>query len=175
VQIAPPGADHDIQLVQVSPKNIAIGQGFILNISVIVANVGIFTETFDVAVFANGTQVASNQTVSTLNSGANVTLLFRWNTTGWTIGNYTLSATTSPILGDTDNTLVFESIYVMLRGDVNNDGVVNMKDIIDILNSRAFNAFSGTSRYKPYMDANADGRIDMRDILAIALNFNKHL
>jgi Ca2+-binding EF-hand superfamily protein len=63
----------------------------------------------------------------------------------------------------------------MLRGDVNNDGAVNMKDIIDILNSHAFNAFSGTARYKPYMDMDANGRIDMRDILAIVLNFSKRL
>ena len=177
VQIVPPGADHDIEVLEIVPRNTAIGQGFILNISVTVANTGIFTETFDVAVFANATQAASNQTAASLNPGANVTLVFRWNTTGWTIGNYTLNAIAGPVAGDTDtdNTLVFESIYVMLRGDVNNDGAVNMKDIIDILNSHAFNAFSGTARYKPYMDMDANGRIDMRDILAIVLNFSKRL
>lgn len=177
VQIVPPGADHDIKVLEIAPRNTAIGQGFILNISVTVANTGIFTETFDVAVFANATQVASNQTVTSLNPDANVTLVFRWNTTGWTIGNYTLNAIAGPVAGDTDtdNTLVFESIYVMLRGDVNNDGAVNMKDILDILNSHAFNAFSGTARYKTYMDVDANGRIDMRDILAIVLNFSKRL
>lgn len=175
VQIVPPGADHDIEVSQIIPKNTAIGQGFVLNISVTVANAGIFTETFDVTVFANATQVASNQTVTSLNPGANVTLLFRWNTTGWTIGNYTLSATAGPVSGeaDNDNTLAFGNIYVMFPGDVNNDGVVNMMDIMAIL--KTFNAFSGTARYKPYMDIDASGRIDMRDILAMVINFNKRL
>jgi hypothetical protein len=143
-----------------------------------VINNGNSAETFKVSIFANSTQAAANQTVSNLNAGKNVTLLFQWNTTGWTISNYTLSGIAGPVAGETfksDNTLVFGKIYVMLPGDCNNDGIVNFRDIFDLLISHAFNAFKGGSRYNPYMDMNASGRIDMRDILIIVLNFNKRL
>jgi hypothetical protein len=149
-----------------------------LNVSVTVVNNGNSAETFDVAIFANSTQAANNQTVPNLDAGKNVTLIFQWNTTGWTISNYTLSAVAGPVAGETsisDNTLLFGNIYLMFRGDCNNDGIVNFKDIFDLLVSRAFGAFKGGSRYNPYMDMNADGRIDMRDLLIIVFNFNKHI
>jgi hypothetical protein len=178
VRVQAVGAGHDIAVIEVVPANTAIGQGLMLNVNVTVINNGNSAETFDVSIFANSTQAADNQTVPNLDAGKNVTLLFQWNTTGWTVSNYTLSGVAGPVAGETftsDNTLVFGNIYVMLPGDGNNDGIVNFKDLLDLLTSHAFNAFKGGSRYNPYMDMNASGRIDMRDILIIVLNFNKHL
>jgi len=178
VQIVVPGADHDVVVTGVAPINTAIGQRFTLNVSVTVANNGLFTETFDVAIYANGTQAAPSQTVANLNAGQNATLVFQWNTTGWIIGNYTLSATATPVPGEpntANNTLVFGNINVMLPGDANGDGIVNMRDIKYFLDSRVFNAFPGLARYNPQMDVDASGRIDVRDLLIIAINFGKKL
>ena len=178
VQIVVPSADHDVEVTTVAPINTAIGQGFMLNVSVTVANNGLFTETFDVAIHANGTQAASSQNVANLNAGQNTILIFQWNTTGWTIGNYTLSATATPVPGEpdtTDNSLVFGNINVMLLGDANGDGIVNMRDISYFITSHVFNAFAGLPRYNPQMDIDASGRIDTRDLLIIAINFGKRL
>ncbi len=181
VQIVAPSADHDVAVIAVAPINTAIGQGFTLNVSVTVANKGLFTETFDVAIIAvnaSENQAAPNQTVTSLNAGQNATLVFRWNTTGWTIDNYTLLATATPVLGEpntADNTLIFGNINVMLPGNVNGDDRVNMRDIKYFLDSNVFNAFSGMARYNPQMDIDASGRIDTRDLLIIAINFGKHL
>ena len=178
VQIVVPSADHDVSVTTVAPINTAVGKGFMLNVSVTVANNGLFTETFNVTIYANGTQAAPSQTVTNLNAGQTATLVFRWNTTGWIIGNYTLSATATTVLGEpntANNTLVFGNINVMLPGDANGDGVVNMRDIFYFLNSNVFNAFSGMARYNPQMDIDASGRIDTRDLLIIAINFGKHL
>jgi len=178
VRIVVPSADHDVSVTIVAPMNTAVGQGFTLNVSVTVANNGLFTETFDVAIYANETQAAPSQTVTDLNAGQNATLIFRWNTTGWIIGNYTLSATATPVPGEpntANNTLVFGNINVMLTGDANGDGIVNMRDINYFLTSNVFNAFHGMTRYNPQMDIDASGRIDIRDLLIIAINFNKKL
>lgn len=179
VQIVVPGADHDVAIVSILPKNTIIGQGLTLNISVTIVNNGLFSETFNVTLFANATQAAPPQTVANLNAGKNVTLLFQWNTKNWTISNYTLSATADTVPGEpntANNTLVDGTIYVMLTGDVNNDGIVNIKDIAALcLTSHAFNAFSGGAHYIPYMDIDASGRIDMRDVLIIAMNFMRHI
>lgn len=178
VQIVVPGADHDVAVVSILPKNTVIGQGFTLDISVTVMNNGLFSETFNVTIFANATQAAPPQTVANLDAGKNVTLLFQWNTKNWTISNYTLSATADTVPGEpntANNTLVNGNIYVMLPGDVNNDGIVNITDIATVVVSHAFNAFSGGTRYMPFMDIDGSGRIDTRDLLIIAINFMKHL
>jgi hypothetical protein len=181
VQIVVPSADHDVAVIVVAPINTAVGQGFTLNVSVTVANNGLSTETFDVAIKAintSETQAAPSQTVTDLNVGQNATLVFQWNTTGWTIDNYTLSATANPIPGEpntADNTLIFGNINVMLPGNANGDDRVNMRDISYFLNSNVFNAFTGMARYNPQMDVDASGRIDVRDLLIIAINFGKML
>jgi hypothetical protein len=106
-------------------------------------------------------------------------LVFVWNTTGWTVANYTLSAT-ADLTGDptpADNDVIYGNIWVMFTGDVNNDGVVNMKDVaasVAYLQAHGFNSFAGHPNYDPYMDLDGSGRIDIRDLLIIILNFNKH-
>jgi hypothetical protein len=59
------------------------------------------------------------------------------------------------------------------HGDVNNDGVVNMKDINIAV--QAFNSFPTTPRWNPRADLDGDGRVNMRDINMAVINFNKHL
>jgi archaellum component FlaF (FlaF/FlaG flagellin family) len=181
IHIISAGQGHDVGVVNIVPKNPAsVGQGYSLNVSVTVNNTGImgFSETFDVAIYANGSQVAPPQTVNSLSPGKNATLTFRWNTTTTKsdIGNYTLSAF-ADLPGDptpADNNLTYNGmIYVMLPGDVLNLNIVNMIAIRAMLSS--FNAFVGGSRYKPFMDINADGRIDLWDIVIAIMNFNRHL
>lgn len=58
------------------------------------------------------------------------------------------------------------------HGDVNNDGLIDMKDVN--LAVQAFNSFSNTLRWNPRADLDDNGRIDMRDIAVAVLNFNKH-
>jgi hypothetical protein len=183
VHVVTAGAGHDVGILNIVPKNpAAIGQGYPLNVSVTLTNDGIggFSETFDVKIFANGTQAAPTQTVSNLGPGQNATLVFVWNTTGWTVDNYTLSAT-ADLTGDptpADNNVTYGNIWVMFTGDLNNDGVVNMKDVaasVAYLQAHGFNSFAGYPYYNPYMDLDGSGRIDIRDLLIIILNFNKHI
>jgi hypothetical protein len=177
----PPGpvTAHDVAVTNVLPAATIVAQNSSVSISVTVANIGSFTETFAVGVTANGTNVDANQTVTNLAAGSSTTLTFVWNTTSFATGKYVIVAVAGSVAGETntaDNTLSGPMVSVRgvtLLGDVNNDGVVNMKDVTDAC--AHFGAFNGTPRYDPDIDVNGDGRIDMRDILAIVLNFGKRL
>jgi hypothetical protein len=56
-------------------------------------------------------------------------------------------------------------------GDVNNDGTVDMRDIVAAV--LAFNASPGTLRWNGSADLDGNGLINMRDVVMIVLNF-KH-
>lgn len=60
-----------------------------------------------------------------------------------------------------------------ILGDVNHDGVVNMKDIMIVVQS--FNFFSNKAGWNPRLDLDNIGRIDTRDIVLVLLDFNKHV
>ncbi|MEM3616534.1 MAG: cohesin domain-containing protein [Candidatus Bathyarchaeia archaeon] len=67
-------------------------------------------------------------------------------------------------------------LYICMRSDVrspdvNGDGIVNMRDIGEVV--RVFNAKEGDERYKPQCDLDADGIINMRDVGIAILNFGK--
>jgi len=66
--------------------------------------------------------------------------------------------------------VVFQGIDHLL-GDLNLDGVVNMRDISIICS--AFNATPGSPRWSPAADLNFDGIINMRDIELVAADFGK--
>lgn len=60
-----------------------------------------------------------------------------------------------------------------ILGDVSNDGVVNMKDVMLVV--KAFNSFPNTPSWNPRLDLDNNGRVDMRDISMVLRDFNKHV
>jgi parallel beta-helix repeat protein len=96
----PYGVQHDVGITDVTPSGTIVGQGFSLNITVATFNYGIYTETCNITVYANTTAIASqNVSITSRNS---TTITFAWNTTGWAIGNYTISANTTIVPDETD-------------------------------------------------------------------------
>ena len=80
----------------------------------------------------------------------------------------------APYVIDANNTDHYPLVrpYGALLGDVNGDGTVNMKDVMAAV--QAFNSFRGYPRWNADADLDDSGRVDMRDIVMIVLNFNKH-
>jgi hypothetical protein len=88
-----------------TPSNIP--QGSMVLINVTAQNRGQPTETFDVTLSAGGS-VIGTQTVVNLPGGGSQILSFAWDTTPLQIGQYTLTATATAIVGEidyNDNTL----------------------------------------------------------------------
>jgi len=91
---------HDIAITNITPSEAAVDQGSILSISVTVANQGTYVENVSLTVYANTTSIGSQTT--TLSNGSSTIISFNWNTYGFAMGDYAISAQATPVLGETD-------------------------------------------------------------------------
>ncbi len=133
-----------------------------LNITVVVENQGTATETFNITVYANTTEIGTREV--TLAEGANTTLIFNWNLTGVTEGNFTIRAEATVLYGETDtadNTLTDGTVKIKHPGDANDDDILNAYDL-GIL-AKAWGTSVGDELYDPRADFNGDGTIDTLD------------
>ena len=114
--IAPP----DVAVSNVTLSSTSVYSGEIVTINVTVNNEGGTTETFNVTIYANNTEIGK-QTMSNLTSGANAILTFSWNTTKVSSGTYMIEAVADivPDEKDTaDNTYVSGYVTVLDIHDV---------------------------------------------------------
>jgi hypothetical protein len=169
----PPSTSPVLTAYAVAPKTF-VGQGYELPINVMTANQGDLTETFNVAVYANTTEIGE-QTV-TLSNGSSTIVSFVWNTNGFAYGNYTISAYALLVPGETNtasNNLTGGAVVtVTIPGDVDGNGRVNMNDIVSIL--KAFGSTVGQPNYNPNCDIENTGRVDMSDVVIAVSNFGQH-
>ena len=192
---------HDVAVINVTHLKTVVGQGLCMFIDATVENQGYFTETnVLVTAFADSTAIQT-QTIASLAPGAQTTLTFLWNTTGFAKGVYTLSTHAWKVPGEidtADNTYVDCTVTVACIGDITGpfgvpDGVVDMRDIS--LVARGFGASHVTNPaspkycqywhptpcamcpHSPNCDLTGpppglpDGTIDMRDISLVARLF----
>jgi len=106
---------HDIAVTSVTLSETIVHQGYSLNINVTVLNQGIYTETFNVTVYAN-TAVIGTLTGIVLNSKTTTTITFTWNTAGVTLGSHRIKAEASIVPEETDtgdNTFIDGTISII--------------------------------------------------------------
>ena len=108
-----------------------------------------------------------------LNSGAETTLTFTWDTTDVDPGNaglnYTISAYAWPVLGEIDtanNTYIDGTIRVKYPGDVDGDGDVDPDDFI--IFAGKYGSHYGDPIYDWRCDFDGDGDIDPDDFIIFA-------
>ena len=107
---------HDVAIVSVTPSAEEAKIGQEINVTVTVKNNGAVDETFNVTLYYDDAQIGK-QIVSNLDPGSNITLTFRWNTTGVSPGNSTIKAVASNVRGEIDtedNTLIDGAINVLM-------------------------------------------------------------
>jgi hypothetical protein len=109
----------DVAVTTVAPLKTVIGQGYSCNVSVTVENHGGYDETFNVTVYANQTSIGKQ--AITLLTGTFETIIFTWNTTSYTKGNYTMKAVADSVQGETnttDNTFIDGQMLIAKVGDL---------------------------------------------------------
>jgi len=161
---------HDVAIKGITSKTV-IGQGHVLFIQVTAINVGSYTENFNITVYAN-TIIIETQEVSLL-SGQFETVAFEWNTSGFSLGNYTIEAVAEAVDNETvmtDN-VIYEIIHVSILGDINADGIVNILDVAIV--ARAYGSKLGDPSWNPNADVNDDGQINILDIATVAKEYGK--
>lgn len=110
---------HDTAVTNVTSAKTVVCQGYCANINVTVENQGEVAESFNVTTYANTTLIETIEV--TLPSGNFTTITFRWNTTDFAKGNYTISAYAEPVPGETDtadNNFTDGWIIVAMVGDI---------------------------------------------------------
>lgn len=107
---------HDVAVLSVTPSSKITYVGETLDIDVVVRNEGGYVESFEVVVYYNYSYVVGTLFVDSLMPNDTKTLVFHWNTSDVSEGNYTLSALAEPVLGEEDT----EDNYLQ-------DGVVEVR------------------------------------------------
>ncbi|MCK4222952.1 hypothetical protein KAX01_01535, partial [Candidatus Bathyarchaeota archaeon] len=171
--------DHDVAVINVTTSKTGclpmetVGEGKNVTVYATVENQGTSIETFNTTAYANANvSIVIGEQQVTLNPGENQTLLFVWDTTGVTYGNYTIEAIADTVPSETDtadNTFTDGTVLITITGDIDGNRIVNIFDIVRI-----------TTRYmmtypNPNWDPNADiiedGIINIFDVVAAATNY----
>jgi hypothetical protein len=92
---------HDVAVLNVYPSSYSAYIGEVVEITVVVMNQGDYTESFNVTV-STGSLALVTSPVQGLASGAQGTLVFRWDTSHVSEGDYTLSALASYVPDEVD-------------------------------------------------------------------------
>jgi len=98
---------HDVAITNVTTFETVIQQGLSVQVNVTAENLGECTETFNITIYANETSI-EKRTVDLASQNSTV-ITFLWNTTGFLLGNYTIKAEASQVLGETNTS---NNIYV---------------------------------------------------------------
>ena len=154
-----------------TPKSI-IGQGLTLNVTVVVANQGSMIEEINVTVYLNDDVFES--LLSSVKGGESVVCDFAWNTSGFSKGNYTVSAVVDIVPGETDtadNTLVGGTLIVTIPGDVDGDFDVDLYDAVKLLTH--YGAKEGDPSYDAICDIDGDGDIDLYDAVILLTHYGQ--
>jgi hypothetical protein len=166
---------YDLGITNMVASKSVVGQGFALNISTTIFNYGSNAESFNVTVYANTTIIGTFINVTSLASGDNTIISLIWNTTDFAYGSYHVSAYAWTVSVETDmedNNFTCGVVNVTIPGDVDDNGVVNMGDVMTLL--YAFGSTPGQPNWNPNCDIEGNGRIDMGDIVIALRNFGQH-
>ena len=158
-----PVLTHDVAVTNVTTSKTGctpmptVGQNLTMTVNVTVADTGDFDEN-NVTVTAYAApsmppSITIGQVYVNLTAGNSVNLTLTWNTTGASYGNYTISATAGPVLGETntgDNTLSDGKILVTIPGDINGDFTVGLADLVTLAN--AYGSRPGDVKWNPNSD-----------------------
>lgn len=176
---------HDVAVSSVAtskdgclPKPVVF-QGFTTRVNVTISNRGIYTENATFTLYANST-VIGTRTVNDLAPGMQTTSTFVWNTSGFNKGNYIISAYALPVPDET-NTINNNSvdpwvIAVVMVGDINADGQVDVKDVYAVAKAYGTSIIGPNPpgyTYNPNCDVNDDGKIDIKDLYVVCKNYGK--
>lgn len=159
---------HDISIRVSVPELVRYRDTLKINVSV--ANLGDFSETFQVVASLNGTTIGSENVALTPSASANITFPLVHDLSLWQSGRYVVKVDLSLILGETapnrgDNTMIL-SVRLAFREDVFLDRCVDFVDFAHM--AVAFGSIPGAPNWNPFADLTGDNLIDFFDINLVA-------
>ena len=172
----------DIAVANLTSAKSVIGQGYTGSVNVTFENLRNKIEAFNATVYANSTCIHSEQVMLAM---TNYTISFKWNTTGFAQGNYTLSAYAEPLPYETDttnNNCTDGGIKVSIPGDLNGDFKVSLLDLVILANAYGshcadyhFQGEPASLKWNPNADVNNDGIVNLQDLVIMANHYGQQL
>jgi parallel beta-helix repeat protein len=161
----------DIAATNLTISKTIFGQGYPALVNVTFKNHGNKAEAFNATVYANSTIIHSEQIVLAM---TNSTLNFEWDPTGFTYGNYTISAHAWPVPYETNtaNDCIGCLITVSIPGDINGDFKVGLQDLVIL--AQAYGSRVGDAKYDPNVDIDSTGAVGLLDLYIMALHYGQH-
>jgi hypothetical protein len=106
---------HDVAITDLSASKTVAPQGLIVEVYVTVENQGSYAENFNVTAYTNETSLGTTEV--SLASYSQTIVTFNWNTSGLTLGNYTLSANATVVDGedDTEDNVYTDGIITVME------------------------------------------------------------
>ena len=164
------GSPSGITVVNVSSTQNFVEEGFSTDLTATVQNTLASEASANVTICGNG--IALNTQVVSLDGDSSTIISYEWNTTGFALGNYTLSAYTWPILGQTalDNANVTGSIVlVTCPGDQTGHFKVDFTDIITFVSS--YINYYQTGYCDPAADFEHSSKLDFNDVTLFVASY----
>jgi hypothetical protein len=170
----------NLGIVSISSKKTVVGLDRLgrahLTLGINVTNYGVAAESFNATFYMNSTIISEiiNVTVEGQNS---TVVAFQGAITGFAYGNYSISASITPVLNETelsDNFIDNLWIFLTIMGDINGDKWVDIFDALIFRPDRGYADMYPWYIYHPNADLSDSGNIDIFDAILLANNFNKH-
>lgn len=174
---------HDIAISSLRTSKTIIGQGYPLSVNITSENQGDLTDTFNVTLsIARLLYVQLHKfTNITLADGNKTTSTYVCQTSSWTYGNSTLSASASliPHEANVSNNSQRAGILITIPGDVNGDKTVNVLDLILIATHLGHHAGDYTAYSSDWYtfnncDINSDSQVNVLDLITCATHLGQH-
>jgi parallel beta-helix repeat protein len=169
---------HDVAVTRMIQSKTILCEGFTMRFNVTLANHGDFEEVFNVTVYAN-TAIIATFTNVTLASKNSTNLNISWNATGFARGNFTIWAYALPVPGEThttDNDCTSGIVAVVMIGDIDADGKVDIKDVYKVALTYG-TSLEGPNppgrTYEPNCDINGDDKIDVKDYYIVCKHYGE--
>lgn len=108
---------RDVAVTNIALSRTWTYQGWSVNVTVTVKNKGNVTETFDIKTFYDSSLIGTI-TVNNLLPDEERDVIFEWDTTGITEGNYTIKAEAATVpyeMNTSDNTLIDGQVWIMTQ------------------------------------------------------------
>jgi len=163
----------DVAVAKIVISKTIVGQGYTILINVAVSNQALNYETFYLTINANTTALKAQKI--TLAGVKSTTLTFTWNNTGFTKGNYTITAEATTVPNEIDvnnNILVADGcVCVSIAGDLDCDRDVDLYDAVKLL--VRYGCKKGMLCYDPVCDIDGDGDIDLYDAVILLTHYGQ--
>jgi hypothetical protein len=150
--------------LEICPCKTVVDEGYNLPINVTITNAGYLGQIPYINVYINTTIIGTEKNVN-LTNGTPTTLILTCNTTGLSLGKYSITA--SP-----GNTAAPSTIVLTIPGDLDGNFQAQLADLVIL--AKAYSSKPGSPNWNPNADIDGNDAIGLTDLVILAQHYGQH-